>query len=272
MIYLITGRPGEGKGMVAASIARKLIKQGRRVYADYWLDGAQPWLAFEDAGTPAFRGAAFFGDEVGATFSSRSTMQLDPIVFAAMTIHRHVQTDLWLSGQDVKFIDLQFQRLCHEVLVCEKVGPAGEEYLARIHQVKAGGRSRQRVRGPRLWEHPWWFNVARHKMTRTPDGDPVLEIKPFDSYSVLYRKRLAAMYDTDALIIPPSLQERWKVLCATAAARAELPVMRRGQQLKQEWLDGLHLPERVDGKKAAQQAAHVDINDVMLSRGFYPAP
>lgn len=259
MIYLITGRPGEGKGMYAAWLARKFMKEGRKVYADYFLEGARPWLAWEDAATPAFAGSVFFGDEVGSTFNSRSTMQLDPIVFAAATMHRKVQTDLYLTAQHLGFIDIQFRRLCHAVTLVRRAGPGGERALYKR-------------RRPFLWERPWWFVARTYLMEQFDDA---CELKPgqeekeqyFDR--VWWSKELAAMYDTTQVLIPPALRERWAELCGSAGARSRLPVMRRGRSVSQETAAGVVLPERVDAKRAASAALGVSVEDVMFSRGYY---
>lgn len=257
MIYLIVGRPGEGKGMYAAWLARKMMKRGRSVYADYFLEGARPWLSWEDAATPAFRGAAFFGDEVGSTFNSRATLQLDPIVFAAATMHRKVQTDLYLTAQHLGFIDIQFRRLCHAVTMVKRFGPGGEAAIYR----------RQR---PWFWQRPWWFDAATYLIE---DYDETSELKPgaepLYQQRVWYSRELAAMYDTTQVLIPPSLRERWAELCRTGERRAKLPRMRRGRDVPASALHDVHLPIRLDAKQASREGVAVGVDDVVFSRGFY---
>jgi Zonular occludens toxin (Zot) len=259
MIYLIIGKPGEGKGVFAAWLARRSLKQNKRVYADYFLAGARPWLSWEDCATPAFRGAVFFGDEVGSTFNSRQTLHLDPIVFAAATMHRKVGVDLYLTAQHLSFVDIQFRRLCHGVYVVKRHGPDGGAVLA-------GAR-------PRLWNRPWFFTARRYDMDQFDDSTDELRPGQLDQQKefrrVWWSRSLVASYDSSQLIIPASLIERWEVLCSTAEERARLPVMRPGRRVDEERYAGVALPERIDGKRAASAAANVGTVDVVNSRGFY---
>lgn len=259
MIYVISGRPGAGKGMFLSWVARRERARGRTVFADFWMPGAKPWLAFEDIASPAFAGAVFLSDEVGSQFNARNTMDMDLLVFAAATQHRKLGVDVYLVAQSVQFIDVSFRRICEAFGFMHRLGPDA---------------SRRLVAGQKLhlWQRPWLFWCDWFRGDQLDDSGAVRGTQqPNMREWFLWSSDLAGAYDTRQIVMPRELIERYKEQVQTASTRAGLPDMAVGSSYLKDVFQFVRLPAPRESMRETMKRAKgdADVAELVRWRGFY---
>lgn len=105
MIIAYTGMPGGGKTTALAWRAMKAQKQGRMVFSNINIKGTYK-ISFEDIINYRFpEGCDIIIDESGRWFNSRKWATLPEDVFDLFTMHRHLQTNLYIAVQSFARID-----------------------------------------------------------------------------------------------------------------------------------------------------------------------
>ena len=105
MIIAYTGMPGGGKTTALAWRAYKAQKQGRMVFSNVNIKGTYK-ITFEDIIEFRFpEGCDILIDESGRWFNSRKWASLPEDVFDLFTMHRHLQTNLYIAVQSFARID-----------------------------------------------------------------------------------------------------------------------------------------------------------------------
>lgn len=111
MIRAVTGMPGSGKTFFLVHIARKSLKEGRKVYSNIAIKGTHK-ITFDDLLTYSFpRGAVILIDEAGRHFNARNWKDLPDEVFDLFTLHRHLGLDMYIAAQNFGYIDSQLRKV-----------------------------------------------------------------------------------------------------------------------------------------------------------------
>jgi hypothetical protein len=239
-----------------------LIPPRPQLYADYWLAGARPWLDWSYIATPAGRGGLYLADELGSSFSSRKTLDVDPAAFFAGSMMRHMHSRVIGCAQNLAFIDIQWRRLCSTVVVVHRKGTDGSKAL-RLNTSFF------------LWR-PWYFVAHYYRITDFDDaGNLFPTAEPFRTVRFRWRKEIAELYDTTAMMIPPELSQRWREICQASLELSLLPPMKRGLEVGDVFDDPsmveLQVPKQVRGREDKSERPR-GARTIAAARGLYVDP
>lgn len=213
MIRVYYGLPSAGKGYRMAKDALAHMRRGRRVYSTCYLQGARRLYTLVDCMFEEFAGALFCIDEAGTFFDARKTLQLDSLLFSALTLHAKNGTDLFFCCQSPKYLDMRIREVTEQWVHCRRV---------------VGGDSRRALaagRKPRFWERPWRFSAVAYKMEDfTADMELLGEPEPVWQESYWFRKSVAEKYNSLERTMNQDDLLRLAEAHAGAASRADAPI------------------------------------------------
>jgi len=110
MIELITGLPGFGKTLTMTRWAYKAMKKGKKVYANYPLEGAE--LVDDIFGLLGnVQNALICVDEASVVFDQLFMSKVPKRVWTELKQHRHDGVDLLLTSQDIGDLAYPVRRL-----------------------------------------------------------------------------------------------------------------------------------------------------------------
>lgn len=128
MIEGIVGLPGQGKTYLATKRASKQIKQGRRVYANYPLEGSIQYTQVEELFSvkrlPDEKYAPhIYIDEAGLVAPAGSWKAIPFEVMAHWRQHRHSGVNITWMAQDLRDVAVPLRRVTQLVTNVSKFGP-----------------------------------------------------------------------------------------------------------------------------------------------------
>lgn len=109
MIEAYTGLPGEGKTYNMSRKALKLMKKGKKVYANYKLTGAEYFKELSDL--VGVKDALILVDEAGIYLPSQAWKSIPFEFIRQLRQHRHDGLDLWYTAQDMQDVATYLRRL-----------------------------------------------------------------------------------------------------------------------------------------------------------------
>lgn len=130
MITGVFGLPGSGKSTYLAYLARKAIKQGRKVYSNYFIEGCYT-LDFERLGRDDYSDCLILIDEISLLCDGRDWKKFTAELKYFFTNHRHYGVDIVYCSQSYRDCDIKI-RNCTEALYY--VTAAGR--FARVRRVE----------------------------------------------------------------------------------------------------------------------------------------
>lgn len=110
MIEVITGLPGFGKTLTATRWAAKKMKKGKKVYANYPLQGAEYFSDVMDV-LGKVENAQIVVDEAGIVFDQLTMHSMPKQTWMELRQHRKDGVDLLLTAQSMSDIAYPLQRL-----------------------------------------------------------------------------------------------------------------------------------------------------------------
>jgi zona occludens toxin (predicted ATPase) len=116
MIELFTGLPGQGKTYSMVARALKEMDKGRKVYANFPLEGAERFRYMEDV-LDVTNGLVLL-DEIGLMAPSHFWSKLPYEYLASWRQHRKNGLDIWSTAQDMGDVATAFRKVIqfqHEV-------------------------------------------------------------------------------------------------------------------------------------------------------------
>lgn len=110
MIEIITGLPGFGKTLNATNKARKAMKKGKKVYANYPIKGGE---YVEDVFTlfGRVKNALIVVDEMSIEFDALKLYQIPNRVWIELRQHRHDGVDILGTAQSISDVAYPVRRL-----------------------------------------------------------------------------------------------------------------------------------------------------------------
>ena len=271
-VIILTGRPRQGKGIAAAWFAQQAMSSGRTVVADYFMEGALRLYSYNDIASSHFQACLFIFDEAGSTFAARETMSLDQLVFASATMHGHVGVDVIMQAQSLMFVDIQWRRLAEFVIVVKRFGPDGHYNVKAILSGEKPEITNGKVRDTRVpwYKRPWFHRLEYyHVMDFNEYGELKANAKPRKTQWIMWTRKLARMYNTQQIMVPPHLAKAYEVEVSNSFIRRwSTKPMRKGEVLSQHEL--AHIPTQVFVNKDGDiEQDHRSAYDIALARGYY---
>lgn len=121
MIEAFIGLPGQGKTYLMTRIALKKMKKGRKVYANYPLEGAIRYNQIEELF--GITNAVALIDEAGLVAPAGFWNKIPFDVMAHWRQHRHKGVDIYYTAQDLQDVATPLRRVTQFVNECKKIGP-----------------------------------------------------------------------------------------------------------------------------------------------------
>lgn len=139
MIEAFTGLPGQGKTYLMTRQALKLMKKGRKVYANYPLEGAERFEQVEEVFH--VKEAVILLDEAGLVAPAGFWKAIPFEVMAHWRQHRHAKIDLYYTAQDLADVAVPLRRVTQFVNEVRKLGPliTWKTYNPRTKEKYGGG-------------------------------------------------------------------------------------------------------------------------------------
>src|SRR3712207_6331008 len=100
MIEAFTGLPGAGKTYNMTRMALKQMKRGRKVYANYHIDGAEYFKELNEL--LGVRNALILIDEAGIYLPAQVWSKIPFDFIRQIRQHRHDSLDMWYTAQDMQ--------------------------------------------------------------------------------------------------------------------------------------------------------------------------
>lgn len=113
------GVPGSGKTTMAAHLARKALKRGRKVYSNVPMKGCYVIDKF-DLGVYDINNALVIIDEAGVDFNNRDFKAMTKDIIYFLKYHRHYKCDVVVFSQSHEDMDITFRRLAYRYFVMKK--------------------------------------------------------------------------------------------------------------------------------------------------------
>lgn len=109
------GYPGSGKSTFAAYLARKYLKKGITVYANFPIIGCYEIDPKKDLGTFQVQDALVLWDEASISANNRNFKDFPKTCIEFLKLHRHYNVEIWVFSQAYDDVDITIRRLCHSV-------------------------------------------------------------------------------------------------------------------------------------------------------------
>lgn len=117
-VKMIFGLPGSGKSTVLASIARDFIKRGKKVYSNYYIEGAYT-LNVDRLGIDDYSDCVLLLDEISLVCDSRDWKKFSPELRYFFSNHRHYNCEVWVCSQSYEDCDKRIRNITDELYYCE---------------------------------------------------------------------------------------------------------------------------------------------------------
>lgn len=126
MVDVYFGLPGSGKTTLAARIASKALKEGRKVYTDFSVCALKGCTHFDMATlgtvTPP-RDSLLIVDEASIQYNNRNFKSLPHYVIKWFKLHRHYGVDIVVFSQSWDDMDITLRRLASRLWHIRRCGP-----------------------------------------------------------------------------------------------------------------------------------------------------
>lgn len=109
MIEAFTGLPGAGKTYNMTKRALKAMKKGRKIYANYKLEGAEYFKELYEL--QGVKNAIILVDEAGIYLPSQTWRSIPFEFIRQIRQHRHDGLDLWYTAQDMQDVATYLRRI-----------------------------------------------------------------------------------------------------------------------------------------------------------------
>src|SRR3712207_2524163 len=109
MIEAFTGLPGMGKTYNMTRRALQQMKKGRKVYANYRMQGAEYFKELSDIVN--VRNALILIDEAGIYLPAQAWKSIPFEFIRQLRQHRHDGLDLWYTAQDMQDVATYLRRI-----------------------------------------------------------------------------------------------------------------------------------------------------------------
>lgn len=121
MIEAFTGLPGQGKTYLMTKKAIQEMKKGRKVYANYPLEGS---ISYEDISEIlTVRQGLVLIDEAGLLIPAQFWTRLPYQYLQAWRQHRKGGIDIWYTAQDLHDVGTSLRRVTQFVNDIQRIGP-----------------------------------------------------------------------------------------------------------------------------------------------------
>lgn len=121
MIEGFTGLPGMGKTYNMTRMALKQMKKGRKVYANYQVEGAEYFKELSDIVN--VKNALILIDEAGIYLPSQAFKDIPFEFIRQIRQHRHDGLDMWYTAQDMMDVATYLRRITQMVHDFNRLGP-----------------------------------------------------------------------------------------------------------------------------------------------------
>lgn len=158
-MYLLVGRRGSGKTLLAAEIGLARMRRGERVYANFtlvdWERGLRAGRIHSLMDCLDLQDCTVIIDEANLWTSSRQWAKIPPAVLSSWQQSRKRGLSFVFTSQHEERVDRVIRELCDWVLVCERVGLLPKwlplfrvqwTYLEEVGEVRRGKVSRPEYR------------------------------------------------------------------------------------------------------------------------------
>lgn len=113
------GVPGSGKTTVAASICKKRLKKGGRVFSNVPILGAYK-LNRSDIGKYNISNCLMILDEAGVDYNNRNFKSFSDEETYFFKLHRHYKVDIAMFSQDFEDMDIKLRKLATRYFLIQK--------------------------------------------------------------------------------------------------------------------------------------------------------
>jgi len=109
MIEAFTGLPGQGKTYNMTKKALKVMEKGRKVYANYKVEGAEYFKELYEL--KDIKNALILVDEAGIYLPAQAWKNIPFEFIRQIRQHRHDGLDLWYTAQDMQDVATYLRRI-----------------------------------------------------------------------------------------------------------------------------------------------------------------
>ena len=123
-VFVVTGKPGEGKSFFVTSKSVRSLQRGRKVFTNYPVItpdrkfSAREWKSEYIYET--LHDSDIFIDEGYRDFSSRNYKNFDVDMHTFFATNRHNGNNIWIIAQDLARLDVIIRELSAEIMVVKK--------------------------------------------------------------------------------------------------------------------------------------------------------
>lgn len=121
MIEAFTGLPGQGKTYNMTRKALQKMKQGKKIYANYRVDGAEYFKELDEL--IGITNAIILIDEAGIYLPAQAWKNIPFDFIRQIRQHRHDGLDLWYTAQDMMDVATYLRRITQFMHDFQKFGP-----------------------------------------------------------------------------------------------------------------------------------------------------
>jgi len=130
--YIYFGVPGSGKTTFAAWIAKKILKNGGRVWSNVPIKHTMKLNPKEDIGTSLIQDGHIIIDEAGVEYNNRDFKEFSKKATHFYKHHRHYRTTIHLFSQGFDDMDKKLRTLATSLFVVKK---SLIPFFIRRHQI-----------------------------------------------------------------------------------------------------------------------------------------
>lgn len=120
MIEAFTGLPGQGKTYNMTRLALKQMARGRKVYANYKIEGAEYFKELSEL--IGLKNALILIDEAGIYLPAQAWKNIPFEFIRQIRQHRHDGLDLWYTAQDMQDVATYLRRITQYMHDFQKFG------------------------------------------------------------------------------------------------------------------------------------------------------
>lgn len=147
MVYGIYGLPGAGKTFLLARIGLRAIKEKRKVWANFKLQGAKYFSTLEEL--RHIREGVILLDEANLSFPSRMWVKMPPEFLYFWSQTRKMQLDIYMSSQHPDRLDKVPKEIMNWAYVCKKL--PFKFHIALKFLPEEIGKAKRKLYGILIW-------------------------------------------------------------------------------------------------------------------------